>query len=224
MKIIIDDREHDPVLIHLKNYPQVEVSIARLPIGDYQFEEKMIFERKTLVDFANSIIDGRLFDQMCRMVRSRIRGILILEGTQKDLVNVGVSRESMQGALVMISVVLGIPILRSMNPEESARLMIYAANQISSITNLATSRHGRRPKGKLKTQLHILQGLPGVGPWRAKLLLERFGSIECVINASFAELQSVVGIGKKTAEQIKWAVKEQSKQYGVVKKFMSEEI
>lgn len=213
MKVIVDDREHDHVLTYLKNYSKLEISINRLVIGDYQFEDKMIFERKTFVDFAKSIIDGRLFDQMCRMIRSPIRGVLILEGTQKDLVNVGVSREAMQGALVMITVVLGIPILRSMNPEESAKLMIYAANQISSITNLTPYRHVRRPKGKLKAQLQILQGLPGVGPLRAKLLLEKFGNIEEVINASSSELQLVTGIGKKTANQIKWAVKEEPTKY-----------
>jgi len=33
-------------------------------MGDYQVEKRLIVERKTLKDFAVSIIDGRLFKQM----------------------------------------------------------------------------------------------------------------------------------------------------------------
>lgn len=62
--------------------------------------------------------------------------------------------------------------------------------------------------GKRKTQLHILQELPGIGPERALTLLERFGSIEAVLTASAKELAMVKGIGKHTAKSIQWAVHE----------------
>ncbi|MEO8402375.1 MAG: ERCC4 domain-containing protein [Gammaproteobacteria bacterium] len=206
--VIIDDREiGSPVVASLQSYPELRVVIKRLQLGDYQFASKIIFERKTLADFAKSIIDGRLFSQMCRLLKSPLRGVLVLEGTTKDFSNIGIQRESIQGALVMVNVTLGIPILRSKDPSESAQLMLYTINQASAVTNSAISRHVRRPKGKLKTQLHILQGLPGIGPERAKLLLKKFVSIEAVITASLADLQLIDGIGKKTAARILWAIK-----------------
>jgi len=65
-----------------------------------------------------------------------------------------------------------------------------------------------RINDRRKTQLYILQGLPGVGPERASRLLDRFGTVEASISASSNELQSVDGIGENIAEKIKWAVSE----------------
>ena len=114
----------------------------------------------------------------------------------------------MQGALITVSLILDIPILRSKDPSETARLLVYIGRQIESVTRGGVQRHGYRPKLKRKRQLFILQGLPGVGPERADLLLDRFGSVETAISASSSELQSVDGIGKSIAAKIRWAVSE----------------
>jgi DNA excision repair protein ERCC-4 len=47
-----------------------------------------------------------------------------------------------------------------------------------------------------------LQSLPGIGPDRAKRLLERFGTVRACFDASKTELQKVEGIGPKIAEAI----------------------
>jgi len=47
-----------------------------------------------------------------------------------------------------------------------------------------------------------LQSLPGVGPDRAKRLLERFGTVRACFGASTEELMDVEGIGSKTAASI----------------------
>jgi Fanconi anemia group M protein len=65
---------------------------------------------------------------------------------------------------------------------------------------------GYRLKGKKKRQAFILQGLPGIGAKTAKRLLNAFGSVEAVIRASSEELQSIEGIGQKSAERIRWIV------------------
>ena len=51
-----------------------------------------------------------------------------------------------------------------------------------------------------------MQGLPGIGREKAKRLLDTFGSVEAVMKAASKELQSVEGIGQRTAERIRWAV------------------
>ena len=62
---------------------------------------------------------------------------------------------------------------------------------------------GRKPKRIQTRRLHILQGLPGIGPKIAKKMLEHFGSIETVITASEEALANVEGIGKKKAVKIR---------------------
>lgn len=198
----------------------VSIDIGRLTVGDYQADGRLLFERKTLGDFAISVIDGRLFKQMVQLAMASFKGLLILEGSSRDLQCTGIRREALQGALITTSLILGIPVLRSMEPGETARLMVYAARQTKLAVAGGFHRSGYRPKGRRKRQLYILQGLPGVGPKRAAQLLERFGSIQDVINANLEELTSVNGIGRSTAQNIKWAVCEPVAGYGVDMEWM----
>jgi len=210
--ITADDREQKSEVIQsLSATENVDISIRRLPIGDYQISNRVIVERKTLKDFGKSIVDGRLFKQMIRLANSTSQGVLILEGTAADTVDLKMTRESMQGALITVSLILGIPVLRSKDPSETARLVVYIGRQIDSMARGGVQRHGYRPKNKRKTQLFILQGLPGIGPERAGRLLDSFGSVEAAISASSNELQSVDGIGKNIAVKIKWAVSTEMK-------------
>jgi ERCC4-type nuclease len=207
ININADDREgKSGVIESLLEIENVKVEIQRLSLGDYQIDSRVIVERKTLYDFAISIIDGRLFKQMVGLANSNAKGVLILEGTTGDTVDIGMTREAMQGALITVSLIMGIPVLRSKNPAETAQLMVYIGRQIESITNGGVLRHGYQPKGIRYRQRYILQGLPGVGRERADQLLDRFGSVEAVISADVDDLQTVDGIGKNIAEKIKWAV------------------
>ncbi len=212
--IIADDREcKSEVIKSLSGIENVDVSIARLSMGDYQIGSRVFVERKTLKDFAVSIIDGRLFKQMLCLANSKSEGVLILEGTAIDTVEIGMTRAAMQGALITVSLLLGIPVLRSIDPSETARLIVYIGRQLELIASGGVHRHGYRPKNQRKRQLFILQGLPGIGPERADRLLDSFGSVEAAISASSSELESVDGIGKSIADKIKWVVSEEMKPY-----------
>jgi DNA excision repair protein ERCC-4 len=212
--IIADDREcKSEVIESLLQIEDVDVSIRRFSMGDYQIDNRLIVERKTLKDFAVSIIDGRLFKQMIRLANSNSKSVLILEGAAIDTIDLGMTREAMQGALITVSLILGIPVLRSKDPSETAKLIVYIGRQIESMAIGGVQRHGYRPKNKRKRQLFILQGLPGVGSERAGRLLARFGSVEAAISASSSELQTVNGIGKSIADKIKWTVSEQIQPY-----------
>ena len=214
--IIADDREcKSEVIKSLLQIEDVKVCTCRLSMGDYQVDNRLIVERKTLKDFAVSIIDGRLFKQMLYLTNSKSGGVLIIEGTTSDTIDIGMSREAMQGALITVSLILGIPVLRSKDPFETAKLLVYIGRQIKSMAIGGVQRHGYRPKNKRKRQLFILQGLPGIGSELAGRLLARFGSVEVAISASSSELQSVDGIGESIADKIRWAVSEQSQPFGV---------
>ncbi len=221
MKVTIDDRERRSGIVevfeelktNIANYADLELEVKRLSVGDYIVDDKLVFERKTLADFAISIVDGRLFKQASRLVSSHLQPVLILEGTSKDLKNCEVRRESIQGAMINISLIYGIPILRSMNVAETAKLMLYAAKQVQYVAEGAIQRHGYRPKGKYKRQLFILQGLPGVGKDRAKQLLDKFETVENIMKASYDDLQKIEGIGAKTAENIRNMVSEELEKY-----------
>ena len=207
IEIIIDDREQkSEVFGFLAKAENVNVNIRRLSLGDYRVNNRLLVERKTVRDFALSVIDGRLFRQTIRMANSDLRGVVILEGSAAEFSQTGVTRVAAQGALVTVALILGIPVLHSTGAAETAKLIVFAARQLEVIANGGVYRSGYRPKDRRRRQLFILQGLPGVGPERADRLLSSFGSVEKVITASCLELQTVAGIGKGLARKIRGVV------------------
>ena len=85
VQILADDREPTAAVVEeLRALEGVEVISQRLKVGDYQINQ-WLFERKTLLDFAESIKDGRLFSQANRLVSASPSVALILEGKTSDL-------------------------------------------------------------------------------------------------------------------------------------------
>jgi ERCC4-type nuclease len=123
------------------------------------------------------------------------------------------SWEALQGALVTVSVFIGLPVLRTRTVEETTRTFLYTARQARALVQSSLPRHGYRPKGKAALQRFILQGLPGVGPELARRLLQRFGSVQAIITAGESELTMIDGIGGKTARRIRWSVEEATPQW-----------
>jgi DNA excision repair protein ERCC-4 len=55
--------------------------VRRLAAGDFLVDDNFAVERKTLRDFAASVIDARLFKQAVAIVAGARRGVIVLEGT-----------------------------------------------------------------------------------------------------------------------------------------------
>ena len=181
----------------------VVVKIEHLPVGDYCVDGAVLIERKTAADFAQSLIDGRLFSQAGRMSSSALRPAYIVEGTSADWAGLGVSREALQGALVTLMLIFDVPVFRSSDPAESARLIFYIGSQLVRQRDPGYAPYRQAKAKRKKTrQLRILQSLPGVGADRAKKLLERFKTVRACFTASPTELSEVEGIGSKTAAAI----------------------
>lgn len=214
--VVADDREEGSGVIEaLASMDDTTVTVDRRSLGDYRVDDGLCVERKTLPDLAVSIADGRLFRQASRLASASTRAAVVLEGTARDLADSEMRREALQGALLTLTLRLDLPLLRAKAPAETARLLCYAARQRGRTQTGAVTRAsgGSRPSGKRKTQLYVLQGLPGVGPTRAQRLLEQFGSVEAVMTASVESLEEVEGIGPKTAQSIRWVVQEASVRY-----------
>jgi DNA excision repair protein ERCC-4 len=210
LRITVDDRERaSPVRAWLEREPDVILTTERLDAGDYLAENLAVFERKTVGDFARSIVDGRLFRQAARLASCRLPAVIILEGAWRDAAaDGGVDRRAMQGAIISLTTVFRLPLLRAADARETAALICYTAGQLRRAVGGAPPRPGYRPKGRRRRQLYILQGLPGVGPGRAARLLDGFGSVEKVVTAPADALAKVRGIGPRTARAIRAMVEE----------------
>jgi ERCC4-type nuclease len=198
LPIVADDREaRAGVLGALRAREDCDVAVRRLALADYLVAGRLLVERKTWPDLIASIVDGRLFGQACRLAASPLPSVLLIEGREATIDASPVSREALLGALVSVSVVLGVPVLRSRDADETARLIVYAGRQLRRVVAGAVPRPGFRPRSKRRLQLHLLQGLPGVGPARAARLLDRYGSVEAVVTAAEGVLTQVAGLGRR---------------------------
>lgn len=207
IQITIDDREKNLVILKsLREAENTNVKIDRLRAGDYLLND-LIVERKTFPDFIQSIIDGRLFQQSISLSHLHNPCMIILEGVFKDVFKTQMTREAIQGALITLELIFKIPVLKAISPQESARIMIYASNQIYKHemgiwSYRKTVKKGIRKTNKHRNQIQILQGIPLIGPVKAKHLLKEFGSVNSIFNASLDQLVKTKGIGKIQAEQI----------------------
>ncbi|WP_392344833.1 ERCC4 domain-containing protein [Pseudoalteromonas prydzensis] len=201
--IIVDDRERrSNTLSILKQRTDILFTVERLPIGDYFINGWLLIERKQLCDLVESLISGRLFNQASRLANSGFKTAILIEGNARDIANYKVHRHSILGALVTLTIVFGISILRAADSRESVALMVFAAQQQIKQLKTDLPRFGRRPKTVKARQLYILQGLPSVGPVLAKRLLAHFGSVKGVLSADIDALRNIEGVGKEIATKI----------------------
>ena len=214
INIVADDRERNcGVLEALRDFKEVVIDVRRIAVGDYVVDRNIVIERKSLRDFILSIMQGRLFRQAMALKKSGMHPILILEGTTKNIASYGLKRESIQGAIITISVIMGVPLLRARDNIETAKLIVMAAKQVNRSDSRGIQRGGSRPKDRQGMQLFILQSLPHIGPVKAAQLIEKFGSIEAVMEANSEELASIYGIGEKSAADIRNILRESSSDY-----------
>ena len=204
-RIAVDDRERSSgVAEALGGRSDVDITFRRLSLGDYEIDGTLIVERKTLADFAVSVLDGRLFRQAARLARNpAMRTCLILEGTPERYPRLAIPNHAFQGALITVTLVFGVPVLRSATPEETADLILFAAQQLQRQAILPPRRMGAKGSTLRKSQLLLLQAVPMVGPLRADALLETLGVPAQIANADLEALAEVNGIGPAIAASIR---------------------
>ncbi|MBN2110381.1 MAG: excinuclease ABC subunit UvrC [Methanosarcinaceae archaeon] len=84
-------------------------------------------------------------------------------------------------------------------PESSPALKLLMRIRDEAHRFAVTSHRRRRSASLTHSQL---DGIPGIGPVKKRLLIEHFGSVENMRSASFEELMEVKGVSKKIAELI----------------------
>jgi Fanconi anemia group M protein len=200
ISITIDHREKTSHLPELLAGEGVVLSYETLKAGDYRVNDQILIERKTADDFALSMLSGRLFRQCSRMRASGLVCLIIVEG---DLFGTRheISAEALQGALLSVMTRWQIPVYRVSDKKETAQAIVRVGLQnMKAETNFAVwQKSGRKSRN---SQVYLLRSLPSVGPQLALRLLQAFGSIAKIIQASEKELASVEGIGKKKAEKL----------------------
>lgn len=194
--ILVDDRERRSGILRELDRLVVTYRVCRLEVGDYRINGSVTVERKTTIDFMQSIRDDRLLTQAARLRKNGRRSVLIIEGLHLP------DTPGIRGLLCSLSVQWYLPLLRSRNPAETAWLL----KRMNEYTRLHERPAVHFDHGIHRARLHcaekMLLQIEGIGPGRARALLEYFGTLEQICTAGEKELGRVKGVGKRLAAQI----------------------
>lgn len=204
VKVLIDSRERRSGVIDLLQAGgEIEVEVRQLTLGDYEVGGEILFERKTAVDFGASLLEGRLFSQAYRLAGGSRRPAYLLEWEGGFGEIKGVSQASIDGAMVTLALMFGIPILWSGSPEGSARIIRYTARQLERLRgDREWVVFGRKARRNRTIRSRMLQSVPGIGPKSAGLLLSHFGTISALCQAGPSEWSAIPGIRATVAEKL----------------------
>ncbi len=197
--LIIDSNEPEDVAEKLRELG-VEFEIRKIAPGDYVLGPVGI-ERKTLTDFFSSLVKKRLFEQVQRLREAYPQPLVLLEG---DLAEISAFRhpQALLGALLSIETTERVPVLTTADKDQTALLLSVLWRRQDKGAAEYGLRH--KPKGMTldQRQRFLLEGLPSVGETLARNLLEHFGSVHAVFDASEEELKKVAKIGDLKAAEI----------------------
>ena len=200
--VYADSREGNSKVIRYLSQMEMDVKIHSMAVADYQVSDEVAIERKTAKDFVSSMIDKRLFKQARELSEEFKRPLMILEGD--DLYSGMVNPNAIRGTIASIALDFGISIIPTRDAQDTAAMIkrIAIREQSGEKSNIQI-RTDKKPVSLWEQQLFIVESLPSIGPVNAKNLLEHFGSVSNVFNASESELIEVEGIGKITAQNIR---------------------
>jgi len=204
--IYADTREQASGLIkHLDAMDDVLVKIKQMDVGDFVLTDSIVVERKTVEDFIESMLDGRLFHQLVKMNSNYESPLLLVEGNPDELFSVrNIHRNAIIGALTSIALNYRVPVLFTKDTQETAEYLYVTAKreQLGKDKDVRL-RLGRKGLTLGEQQRYIVESLPLIGPTMAKNLLGKFGSVKAILNADEKELQDMDLIGEKKAKQIR---------------------
>ncbi|MEM4970012.1 MAG: ERCC4 domain-containing protein [Sulfolobales archaeon] len=202
-KIIVDERERmsgiPQILSRLGDY----IVYKMLDVGDYVVADTIAVERKNIHDLVRSIFDGRLFDQVRRLLEVYERAIILVQGSPSEIRLYTDRWQSVYGSLARLVGEDGVSIVYSSDDEEAAYFIHTLAQKSQSSLYRYPVAH-KKPKLESieEWQLYIVQSLPYIGPKLARRLLRKFGSVLAVFSASPSELSRVEGISEWKAQEI----------------------
>ncbi|MHA1448279.1 MAG: ERCC4 domain-containing protein [Candidatus Hodarchaeales archaeon] len=201
--ILVDSRETESIVPRILRKEGAKIVAKILSSGDYQVSEKCIIERKTSEDFVNSLLDGRLFQQVATKLVNFDKPVMIIEGGW-DLVSKQVKKASINGALASILLDFRIPVLMSPNAVETARYIIAFAKREQREKKMKEHLIAVDQGDLLVPDIQkmVLASIPGINRGKAESILLEVKNLRSVANMDEKDLAKIPGVGKVLSKRI----------------------
>lgn len=200
--IIIDVHETEEVKRYLRQRAD-EVDEWSEFGGDYIVSDWLV-ERKRWREVAGRMLetDRHLYWQLEKLKTSaeamELKPVLLVEGDLgATLEHTKLPRERMSRYLAGVTR-MRIHTVLSTSRENTAKILC----DLETDEYPDVQRTRGSPPSRQEEPRFIVEGISGLGPSKAKTLLQEFKSARGVANASVDEIQSIHGFGEKSARQV----------------------
>ncbi|NOZ80281.1 MAG: DEAD/DEAH box helicase [DPANN group archaeon] len=201
--VYADDREKGSNVIKELINLGVRIALKRLDAADYVLSSRVAVEFKTVQDFVDSLLDGRLLQQVKTLKQTYERPLVLVQGIEDIYSARNIHPNAIRGMIAAITVSFGVPILYTKTAKDTAAQLFIIASREQEQLSRNFEPHGSRKPLTEKEQLeYAVSSFPGISIQLAKALLEHFGSIKGLVNAGEDELKKVEKIGAKRAKEL----------------------
>ncbi len=199
--VYIDYRERSGDITNYLREAGVKIELTDLEVGDYLIGNYII-ERKTMDDLAASIVDGRIFKQLSALKSQSGKAIMVIEGNLIDFTK-KLDLNVYSGILLSIIEDFDIPLIITNSSKETAEFFKAIIRRLNiKKDKYAKLRLEKKPMELRDIQKFVLAGIPGINKVLAEKLLNTFGTLSSIANASPKQLMKVEGIGPQLARRI----------------------
>ena len=211
MKIQISDKEQSRIKSASDYYTRQghEVTVTNLEIGDYIFNDKVVFEFKTTADFVASIQDNRVFNEAINQAENYDYHYVIIQGDDHSRAKaLAMSRNYQEvtyfgylGAIASLN--RYTTVIESYSPlinEAYYRMMITAKKCLQN--KPIVRKFNRKSKNNAFNWLCYCNY--GINAKKATAIIETLNlhTLNDLQQLTIEKLMTVDGIGKKNAEKI----------------------
>lgn len=206
--VIVDSRESraeaSALLMSIEHLTCVQ---SELQVGDYCSTDlkSLGVERKTANDLVLSIMDRRVFGQVELLSGQFEKAVLLIIGDPYS-VRSEMTSVAMDGFLSWVATLTNTSLMMVGSERQAAALIARMAFHAEHGLGYDVSYRHSKPKEELFWARYAAEGLPGVGPTTAKNLIDHFGSVAALFQASESQLKMVKGVGPKMASAIVQAI------------------
>lgn len=213
LEVIIDSREESRVIYDLATHFILHAdtigdwSEEELPAGDIEIGG-IGFERKTISDFASSLMEDRLFEQAYKLNQRYEHAYILIEGNLSQTDNrldIGsdIAPASLRGAMASLTSRHGLPVICCSNRRLLADMAVRLARKHIEEASSEVFPTSDIKERDMPTAMRMYGCIPGVGPETARTLHGEYPTIaEFMRDASIDSLKELDGIGDKMASEI----------------------
>jgi ERCC4-type nuclease len=189
-----------------KNLADKGIQIIPMPedegnVDRYVLSKRLVIERRTGGGFLKGIMEKTLFTSAIYMREHFHIPLLVVEGKVNYEYSM-MEPSAVRGALSSMMLVYGINVVSTTDVEDTVELITMMARQ----EQIGIPEISLIPKRKATSlddmQRRIIEMLPGCGMVMARDLLQHFGSVNRIANASRDEFLGMKGVGARKADQL----------------------